>query len=169
MKSRRSRGCPRRTAGVSTWPPPAEVDPELLLKSRKRLAESVLVELGERRPARERKQRVAAKQPQERPVPAPATREDRATRCLAAMRRITLVDQRDGSRRLFAAACRAVEHDLDDEAAVATIREYARERPFPRDRSAAEIVQRTCLAAIRTRSPVRGRLRKPVRPNQPSS
>jgi len=121
---------------------PAEVEPELLLETAQRLAETVLVELGEKRPARERKQRVAAKQPQERAVPAPAAREDRAASCLAAMRRITLVDQRDGSRRLFAAACRAVEHDLDDDAAVATIREYARERPFPRDRSAAEIVQR---------------------------
>jgi putative DNA primase/helicase len=121
---------------------PAEVEPELLLERAQRLAEAVLVELGEKRPARERKQGPTAKQPQERAVPVPAARVDRAARCLEAMRRITLVDQRDGSRRLFAAACRAVEHDLDDDAAVAAIREYARERPFPRDRSAAEIVQR---------------------------
>jgi putative DNA primase/helicase len=121
---------------------PAEVEPELLLESVRRLAESVLVELGEKRPAREHKQRGAAKHPQDRSLPAPAAREDQAARCLAAMRRITLVDQRDGSRRLFAAACRTVEHDLNDEAALATIREYARERPFPRDWNPAEIVQR---------------------------
>lgn len=40
------------------------------------------------------------------------------------------------------AACRAVEHDLDDAAAVANIREYARQQPFPRDWSDAEIIQR---------------------------
>jgi hypothetical protein len=35
-----------------------------------------------------------------------------------------------------------VEHDLDDATAVAIIREYAGQRPFPRDWSDAEIVQR---------------------------
>lgn len=122
---------------------PAEVDPDVLLNSAQRLAEAVLVELGEKRPARERKKRLGAKQQtQERTLSAPAAPEDQAARCLAAMRRIKIVDQRDGSRRLFAAACRAVEHDLDDATAVATIREYARQRPFPNDRSDAEIVQR---------------------------
>ena len=122
---------------------PAEVDPDLLLESAKRLAHTVLIELGEKRPARKREShRAVSREPQEPATPARAAPEDRAARCLAAMRRIKIVDQHDGSRRLFAAACRAVEHDLDDAAATATLREYARQRPFPRDRSDAEIVRR---------------------------
>ncbi len=39
-------------------------------------------------------------------------------------------------------ACRAVEHDLSDAAAVATIRQYAAKHPFPRDYSDGEIVAR---------------------------
>lgn len=122
---------------------PAEVDPELLLASTKRLAEAVLIELGEKRPPRERQKRPAAKpHTPDRMLPERASPEVRAARCLAAMFRIRITDQRDGSRRLFAAACRAVEHDLDDAPTVALIREYARERPFPRDWSDAEIVKR---------------------------
>jgi len=122
---------------------PAEVDPELLLESAQRLAEAVLIELGEKRPARERQKRPAAKpHTPDSTLQAPAAPDDRAARCLAAMLRIRIADQHDGSRRLFAAACRAVEHDLDDATAVAIIREYARERPFPKDWSDAEIVQR---------------------------
>ncbi len=39
----------------------------------------------------------------------------------------------DGSNRLFIISCRAVEHDLTDESAVATIRAYAQTYPFPTD------------------------------------
>lgn len=121
---------------------PIEVDPHELVESAKRLAHTVLVELGEKRPAHERKKRMAAPRQAEAATPTATATEDRSARCLAAMLRIKIVDQRDGSRRLFAAACRAVEHDLDDATAVSTIREYARQRPFPNERSDAEIVQR---------------------------
>lgn len=121
---------------------PAEVDPRELLESAKRLAHAVLVELGKKRPAQERKKRLVAPRQVEAPTPTATATEDRAARCLAAMLRIKIVDQWDGSRRLFAAACRAVEHDLDDAAALATIREHARQRPFAKDWGDADILQR---------------------------
>ncbi len=122
---------------------PAEVDPEFLLDSASRLANTVLVELGEKRPVRERKKPSAAHQESPEPTtPTPIVPEDRAARCLAAMLRIKIVDQHDGSRRLFAVACRTVEHDLDDALAVATIREYARQRPFSKDWDDIEILKR---------------------------
>jgi len=122
---------------------PAEIDPELLLESAQRLAEAVLIELGEKRPARAHQKRLAeTPHTPDSTLPAPSAPDDRAARCLAAMLRIRIADQRDGSRRLFSAACRAVEHDLDDTTAVALIREYTGQRPFPRDWSDAEIVQR---------------------------
>lgn len=40
-------------------------------------------------------------------------------------------DENDGSKRLFAVACRAIEHDLSDSEAVATIRQYEQRFPFP--------------------------------------
>ncbi|MCA9056810.1 MAG: hypothetical protein KDA75_23465, partial [Planctomycetaceae bacterium] len=58
------------------------------------------------------------------------------------MLRIRISDQRDGSHRLFVAACRAVEYDLDDAAALATIREFAQQRPFPKSWSDEEIIRR---------------------------
>jgi hypothetical protein len=67
---------------------------------------------------------------------------DAAAMCLAAMRRMKILDHNDGSHRLFAAACRAVEHDLDNATALATIRAYAAERPFPREWTDAELQQR---------------------------
>ena len=39
--------------------------------------------------------------------------------------------EKDGSNRLLAWACRAVEHDLTDDAAIAAIREAERTHPFP--------------------------------------
>lgn len=51
-------------------------------------------------------------------------------------------NENDGSKRLFAVCCRAVEHDLADGAAVATIRSYAAKHPFPRNYGDAEIVAR---------------------------
>jgi hypothetical protein len=58
------------------------------------------------------------------------------------MQRMHMVDQNDGSGRLFAAACRAVEHDLDDRQALAVVRQYARQKPFPRDWSDHDILRR---------------------------
>jgi hypothetical protein len=51
---------------------------------------------------------------------------------LRAMRKITMPDGNDGSRRLFSYACRAVEHDLTDAETIAAIRILEQERPFPR-------------------------------------
>ncbi len=51
-------------------------------------------------------------------------------------------NENDGSRRLLILACRAVEHDLNDEAAIATIREYECQHPFPKVWSDDDIRQR---------------------------
>lgn len=67
---------------------------------------------------------------------------DRQQRCLVAMRRMRLVDRTDGSHRLYAACCRAIEHGLDDHEALACLRAYARQQPFPRFWSEAEMLQR---------------------------
>jgi len=48
----------------------------------------------------------------------------------------------NGSFRLFTCACRAVEYDLPDASAIATIREYARSKPFPKSYSDKQILQR---------------------------
>ncbi|MEO0477657.1 MAG: bifunctional DNA primase/polymerase, partial [Planctomycetota bacterium] len=53
-----------------------------------------------------------------------------------------LTDSNDGSKRLFIVACKAVEHDLRDEEAVAAIRWYARKRPFPTDWTDSDILAR---------------------------
>lgn len=121
---------------------PSSVNPDLLMESVKRLAQTVLVELGEKHSDRSRKKLPTADQQEQATTPAKATTEDRAARCLAALIPIRIVDQRDGSRRLFAAACRAVEHDLDDATAVALIRTYDRHRPFRKRWSDAEVLRR---------------------------
>jgi len=67
---------------------------------------------------------------------------DRQQRCLVAMQRMQLVDRTDGSHRLYAACCRAVEHGLDDNEALACLRDYERQQPFPRSWSDEEVLQR---------------------------
>jgi len=64
--------------------------------------------------------------------------------CLKAMLVSTknMQDESDGSKRLFAVACRAIEHDLSDDQAIATIRDYEAERPFKKSWTDAEILQR---------------------------
>lgn len=59
-----------------------------------------------------------------------------------AMLAMKMVDKGDGSRRLFAYACRTVEHDLTDEEAVAAIRGVEKSTPFPKQYSAEEILRR---------------------------
>ncbi|PQO28512.1 hypothetical protein DTL21_28340 [Bremerella cremea] len=120
---------------------PAVVDPEELRQCVERLANAVFEELGETPP------------PPEEDLP-PNTEQStpkatldidmakRASLCLAAMLRIGVTDKGDGSHRLFAAACRTVEFDLDDTTALATIQNYAREKPFPKDWTDEEILQR---------------------------
>lgn len=121
---------------------PATVEPSHLLECVQRLADAVKVELGEKQPAPEKKKRTKAEPQLSRAAPANNDPADRSARCLAAMFRIRITDQRDGSHRLFVAACRAVEYDLDDAAALATIREYAQHKPFPKAWSDDEIIRR---------------------------
>ena len=120
---------------------PAEVNPDALIDSAKRLADAVRVELGEKAAPKEK-----AKRPESPPPPKreskPIAMDERSARCLAAMLRIKVVDKRDGSHRLFVAACRAVEHDLDNSTALATVRQYTQKQPFPNRWSDAEILQR---------------------------
>jgi P4 family phage/plasmid primase-like protien len=120
---------------------PASVDPNELLECVKRLADAVLVELGEKRAAAERKERAKAAASEPPPI-CPVQPADKASRCLAAMLRIAIQDHRDGSHRLFVCACRAVEHDLDDATALATISQCASQRPFPRGWTDQEILLR---------------------------
>jgi P4 family phage/plasmid primase-like protien len=62
---------------------------------------------------------------------------------LALMRRIKpKPGERDGSKRLLALACRAVEHDASDATAIATIRAYDSEQPLASEWSDADILRR---------------------------
>jgi hypothetical protein len=62
---------------------------------------------------------------------------------LAAMLRIKPSEnENDGSNRLLAVCCRAVEHDLTDDVAVATIRRYEATHPFPTDWTDDDIIRR---------------------------
>jgi putative DNA primase/helicase len=51
-------------------------------------------------------------------------------------------NENDGSNRLLAVCCRAVEHDLSDDAAVSTVREYEQSHPFPSNWSDDDIIRR---------------------------
>lgn len=127
---------------------PAEVAAADLRAAVRRLAEAVLRELGE----------AVDEERNERPVSLAAETfvplDERRKRCLAAMLRLELTDSRDGSGRLFAIACRAVEHDLDDESALRVIAQYSQARPFPKTWSDDEIARRLRDAEQKT---VRGR------------
>lgn len=68
--------------------------------------------------------------------------DDRFARCLQSLLKIRTADHKDGSKRLFAAACRCVEFDLTDLQAIACIRAYQAVRPFPRVRSDEDILVR---------------------------
>jgi hypothetical protein len=62
---------------------------------------------------------------------------------LAAMLRIKPVDsENDGSNRLLAVCCRAIEHDLSDDVAIQVIRQYEQTHPFPAAWSDADILRR---------------------------
>lgn len=120
---------------------PANVDPGKLSDCVRALADAVFKELG-CSPSVPKKDKFPR-----RTVPPEVQKTDidsaqRSALCLVAMLRTGLRDQSDGSRRLFAAACRVVEYDLDDTTAVATIRDYAGQHPFPKDWSDREILQR---------------------------
>jgi len=51
-------------------------------------------------------------------------------------------DHKDGSNRLYSAACRTVQYDLSDAEAVAAIKQYAAQKPFPKNWLDDEILTR---------------------------
>lgn len=120
---------------------PAVVDPDELLSAATELANATRVELGERH-ARSSCKTVANGEDQAIPESTNPELPDVTGRCLQAMRRMGIVDRKDGSRRLYAAACRCVEHDLDDPQALEAIQRYANDKPFPRTWSEPEVLQR---------------------------
>jgi hypothetical protein len=69
-------------------------------------------------------------------------RDDRVGRCLAEMLKMKVADQNDGSHRLFAAACRCVEHDLSDSEAQLCIWTYGKLRPFPKPWMHPDVLKR---------------------------
>jgi putative DNA primase/helicase len=120
---------------------PASIDPQELLDAVERLANAVRDELGVVTP--EKPKRRQPSPPRERSTAASAPNAALPfDRCLAAILRMHLIDHHDGSSRLYAAACRAVEHDLDDTQALAVIREYAHQQPFPKDWSDDQVLRR---------------------------
>jgi hypothetical protein len=56
---------------------------------------------------------------------------NRMRTCLKEIDKMRVADKGDGSNRLFAACCRCVEHDLPDDAALAVLAKYAKQKPFP--------------------------------------
>jgi len=72
-----------------------------------------------------------------------ANRKDgRVGQALQAMLGMRVDDANDGSRRLYAAACRCAEMGLGDREAVSAIQAYAMVRPFPRQFSQQDIIKR---------------------------
>ena len=102
---------------------PAEIDPEELLMAVEGLANRVLEELGERPPQRQAEM-------------------SRRSKAVAAMKKIDLPDHSDGSRRLLLAARQVVRYDLTEAEGIEAIREYAREKPFPRAWTDEQIIAR---------------------------
>ncbi len=100
---------------------------------------------------------LATLKPAEQPDPAPV-QGGAGTGAIAdavtAMLKMQMQDGNDGSKRLYACGCRAVvEHDLKDTDAIAAVRDYERERPFPRTWDDADIL---CRVRDAEREVVRG-------------
>lgn len=125
---------------------PASIDPDELLAAVQRLADVVKIELGEKAAPKPKKaaQSKRARPARPRPAAAPdaAPGDNRIDRCFQAILKMQMADANDGSGRLFAAACRCVEHDLTDEQTLNVIRSYARLRPFPTDWTDDQILDR---------------------------
>jgi hypothetical protein len=125
---------------------PAEIDPDELLDAVKRLADSVKIELGEKAAPKPKKRSQSERARPAGPGPAAAadaaSGDNRVDRCFQAMLRMEMADTNDGSGRLFAAACRCVEHGLTDDQALQVIRSYARLRPFPTDWTDEHVLDR---------------------------
>ena len=143
---------------------PASIPPEQLLAAVERLANAVRVELGER--AAPKARRPGSRNLRSAPSSDRARTGAGLAACVEAMLRMNLVDHHDGSGRLFAAACRVVEHDLADEDGIAAIREYAERQPFPSEWSDDEILVRIRDAEKKTR---RGVICRPPAPDGKST
>jgi putative DNA primase/helicase len=125
---------------------PATVDPEQLLAAVQALGNAVKVELGELATPKNGQGNL------QRTVTAGVEEQasaDRLKLCVTAMLRMGMKDNNDGSGRLFAAACRVVEHDLADADAISAIRAFAAAQPFPRTWADDEILQRVRDAEAR--------------------
>lgn len=120
---------------------PAEIDPDVLRSAVDELANAVLVELGEKAaPKFPKAARLEAESASDSNKAERTTQ--RIRKCVSAMLRLQMADQNDGSSRLFAAACRVVEHNLNDVQGIKAIHDYARQRPFPQEWTKVEIVAR---------------------------
>ena len=75
---------------------------------------------------------------------------------VAAMLRLNIAHTNDGSKDLYARACRTVEHDLSDSDAILAIRESEKTKPFPREWSDADILARLRDAEKATTRGARG-------------
>jgi hypothetical protein len=118
---------------LAEWQP-AVIDPDELMSA----LELLVVAVGEPLKAAAVPNRRYGKQPGGKSRAADHCYE----KCLEAMKRIRPRDGKDGSRRLLAAACRAVEWELSDAQALACIREYGHLAPFPRRWTDDEILRR---------------------------
>lgn len=70
--------------------------------------------------------------------------------CYAAMMKMNMQDAGDGSARLHACCCRAVEHDLSDQQVIDAIRAYAKKKPFPTTWTDDQILERVRQAENKT-------------------
>lgn len=67
--------------------------------------------------------------------------------------------ERDGSRRLFALACRGVEADYSDSDIIKAVRQYEQWQPFPKSYTDSEIVQRIRHAELKVKRGSRRKIR----------
>jgi hypothetical protein len=125
---------------------PANIDPDELVEAASRLADAVRIELGEKAAPKEKeqkqKERLILPSLQLPTQPVLIDMDERANQCLTALEQMKLEDSKDGSRRLFAAACRCVEFDLSDEAALRVLAKYNRDNPFPTAWSKEAVLKR---------------------------
>jgi hypothetical protein len=139
-----------------TWEDPSAepllVDPDELLNAVQLLADAVRLEIGEKSPSpRQKASREAARTlAHGHQGLAQVKTPDQISACVGAMLRMQMVDHNDGSSRLFAAACRTVEHGLHAQDALAAIRTYAQQRPFPVEWTDAQVLDRIRDAEQRT-------------------
>jgi hypothetical protein len=87
-------------------------------------------------------QAAADQQPGQPEAPLQLHDDDRVSRCLATMLAMEIADGKDGSRRLFAAACRCVEHDLSVAEALVCLKAHGALKPYPTKWSTQDLLKR---------------------------